>query len=886
MLARLLDTNPSIIRRVALFTVLHADFLSPLSDFLSLSLVCRSSFQTLSKDSSQLYFDIFSATFDVLGPLSRLGKTTVVKNAKEELERRFNALKVLRRGELDDPDLTEALWIAYMMYEDSDKGHKNVKRILATGLNGLLNRYLRQRLYRGSEMHGPYPPPPFLPCNVVYFGSVFRMMRVPPISIFATLSFFAHKEITPPQIPSHLRSEDPTTLRTTIGPTMDDIVHFYEHCQTHFADFPGIDVGLIRPRVDVFPTLPLPSAALETPEYRLGALTGMWQGSFIVPYLTSYETWLNTLSVPMDFETAGRFPLYMSLEEHYVCDPNAVIRSSTVTEGTKNAWLPPEFKWRQVKNGIEVFDEARSFKSFYRTFRRGDEIPIGDVVDVIVTGKTDRRHAVAWGDFEMLGRVRLEDGLIVLARKPTTSEQTCSEDTFDIGPVLRRIGPISVGSPVLSEELPRRFRCLKSIRGRLHRFYKDEDEDRSHELIFLAYTLMLENEGNNEQQLREYAQIGPWLKDYWFHPLGASRAADHLRVHDWLPETPVRSMAMWLFWFLMRPGESPTSVLIKYPSYKHSEDYTKNNVESWDALNILKIFALAAHKYELTNPPWHQFVPKSRIPRTASIDYFSQHPHLAPPPLATPAILSFLTLVNKLAEGVGYSTPIPPSVSPSHLRLRDKAEWECEWQRCVILGRGNFDNILTDAFKPGSIEGVWEGMFTYTEFTAYAALLAGGEPHIIQRSMVVRHRQTWKLREHQLLGSDTRSDSGIGLDNDHAEPLPGGDPLRSYFPTGTQLRETAEGVEVQVPNRREIIYYQRASSVRERVIRHGVNSTSLAEFVHVMDSSAYQKNMWMEIEESGFTGDILLEMLLLTLQDGGVTPSRTQVVRDMKDVLR
>ncbi|KAG6879780.1 hypothetical protein C0992_011825 [Termitomyces sp. T32_za158] len=345
---------------------------------------------------------------------------------------------------------------------------------------------------------------------------------------------------------------------------------------------------------------------------------------------------------------------------------------------------------------------------------------------------------------------------------------------FDVGPVIQRIGSDDVVSSILAAELPKRFRILKWIRDGLHCLLEDEDEDEdkdeqndhlmSHDIISLAYSMMLENKGKNERQLRDYAKIDPWLRDYWFNERGASRVTDYLNVEGWLPETPSRSMAMWL--------------------------------------------------YKLTNPAWHQFIPGPSVFTEKHVEYLSEQRRLVPPPLATPAILSFLTLVNKLAEGIGYNAPMPPS-HPSFLQQKEP-EWECEWQRCVILGKGEFDNILTDAFRPGSIDGVWEGLFTYTEFTAYAALLAGGEPHVIQGSMVVRHRQTWRLFEHHLLAFDaSRSDSGIGHDCDNAEPLPSGDPLRSYFPTGTQIRETRDGVYIHLPDRNDVIHYQRASSIRK-----------------------------------------------------------------------
>lgn len=130
-----------------------------------------------------------------------------------------------------------------------------------------------------------------------------------------------------------------------------------------------------------------------------------------------------------------------------------------------------------------------------------------------------------------------------------------------------------------------------------------------------------------------------------------------------------------------------------------------------------------------------------------------------------------------------------------------------------------------------SIEGVWEGFFTvismpclhfvssnrknqYTEFTAYAAMLAGASPTVIQKGVVGRHQQTWKLREHHLLAFEhSDSDSGIDMDVDSVTPLRAGDPLRSYFPIGTQIREHREGLTVQGSGSSQIRRYVRASAL-------------------------------------------------------------------------
>ncbi|KAG5653549.1 hypothetical protein H0H81_012358 [Sphagnurus paluster] len=238
---------------------------------------------------------------------------------------------------------------------------------------------------------------------------------------------------------------------------------------------------------------------------------------------------------------------------------------------------------------------------------------------------------------------------------------------FDTRAVQRRLGSACTTPVVLVAELQRRCVHLKLIRTRSEAILKTTEAPDSplvHQLLSHAYLMMLENEGQNERQLLQYAEMGGWLRDYWFHDRGASRAAAHFLDGDtWVPDTDTRALAMWLFWFLLEP-----------------------------------------------------------------------------------------------------------------------------------------------------------------EFTSYAHLLAGAGPSIVQRSMSVRHRQTWKLREHHLLCQGTK-DSMESLDASKSAvetgaPLDPGDPLRSFFPAGTQIRETAEGILVLQPNREEVLNYRRAPSRRDEFLEH------------------------------------------------------------------
>jgi len=106
-------------------------------------------------------------------------------------------------------------------------------------------------------------------------------------------------------------------------------------------------------------------------------------------------------------------------------------------------------------------------------------------------------------------------------------------------------------------------------------------------------------------------------------------------------------------------------------------------------------------------------------------------------------------------------------------------------------------------------------IFQYIDFATYAALLGGAGPSVLTDCVVGTHKQLWKLQEHHLLARSS-SDSGVEMDFDETKPLPGGDPLRSYFPTGVEIREHRDGVIVQHPGQSQPLRYTRASYIRSQ----------------------------------------------------------------------
>lgn len=162
-----------------------------------------------------------------------------------------------------------------------------------------------------------------------------------------------------------------------------------------------------------------------------------------------------------------------------------------------------------------------------------------------------------------------------------------------------------------------------------------------------------------------------------------------------------------------------------------------DEVQFREATGILKLVALGAHvvrdlhvlfghadeppiaspsQYPLCYPSWLDYIPTRRPkPPTLVRHYASDLPVVAPAP-AAPAILSYLTLANKLSaswESINYVKPLGPTLASS-VEPRSSKEWDGDWARILSVGDAKvaMGDSLTEAFRPGSLEGVWEGLFT------------------------------------------------------------------------------------------------------------------------------------------------------------------------------
>jgi hypothetical protein len=158
---------------------------------------------------------------------------------------------------------------------------------------------------------------------------------------------------------------------------------------------------------------------------------------------------------------------------------------------------------------------------------------------------------------------------------------------FDTAALVRRLGPGKATARKMAAELRRRCVQLGRMRGGVgctvgtlaEMSSKNKSSSKSsgvgnggvnggsgeggvteegmralHEMLWTAYVMMLENDGRNERQLREYARLDGWLRAFWFAEDGASFARLEIGDNAWPPYNDLADVTMWLFWFLLKPG--------------------------------------------------------------------------------------------------------------------------------------------------------------------------------------------------------------------------------------------------------------------------------------------------------------------------------------------
>jgi hypothetical protein len=113
--------------------------------------------------------------------------------------------------------------------------------------------------------------------------------------------------------------------------------------------------------------------------------------------------------------------------------------------------------------------------------------------------------------------------------------------------------------------------------------------------------------------------------------------------------------------------------------------------------NAMKLFSVGAHHYPIGHLSWADYTPQDGIydPPSYPVALYGEQSRLTPLPIAIPATISYLGIAETL-ENKNQLFAIGGNLG------------DTEWNRAF----GLVDNELSNVHTIGSLEGVWEGVFT------------------------------------------------------------------------------------------------------------------------------------------------------------------------------
>lgn len=352
---------------------------------------------------------------------------------------------------------------------------------------------------------------------------------------------------------------------------------------------------------------------------------------------------------------------------------------------------------------------------------------------------------------------------------------------FDTKTTIRRLGKGRLTAYRLAEELKKRCVHLRAVRNLSFELELIEPA------IWTAFVMMLENDGKNERQLLECAQITYWLEHYW---VAMSNA---LEGEGWPPNSLFHSICMWLLCNFYPKGEqwifnnhSPGECT----NVRYLGNYGQGTLKA--LVNAMKLFSAGAHRYPISHLSWTSYTPRESAWDSPyyEMSLYGERVKLTPLPIAIPATISYLGIAE-MFENKNELSAIGNNLGDS------------EWNRVF----GLIDNSLSTVHTIGSLEGVWEGVFTvssiriyitrsvrewrlmllnrngqYTDFMAYNAFLRGSSSNVVVHTPFARHRQTFKAWEYVVFEPTT---------------LRVGDTLNAFLPEKPTIKKTPSGVEIE-----------------------------------------------------------------------------------------
>lgn len=339
---------------------------------------------------------------------------------------------------------------------------------------------------------------------------------------------------------------------------------------------------------------------------------------------------------------------------------------------------------------------------------------------------------------------------------------------FDTAAIGRRFGKSALSSLSLANELRRRCVLLKRMRACVTSSALrsddapglDESEQSLDEMLWLAYLMMLENDGLNYEQLC-WAQLHSFLALHH-----ASEMLDGAIQPGYPSEAVHKALALHLVYLLTDPEQlalEPRS-------------------EAAERLFVLRPYVFAAHKFDAFMAPWtlrnlpvssssaaEGEAARSSTPtnpfladltprdRSCAVEHVGGTLRIAAPILAQGACFSFFMKVEKdpaVLELAALSDPDDPASEPAVRQptstrpplTLSSLDHDRDVSRLLSCLDARSSPGLPPLFFQGMFEGIWEGRFSFFDFDSYREMLAG-RMRSLYDGPFGEQPQIWKIKE-------------------------------------------------------------------------------------------------------------------------------------------
>ncbi|KAI9635571.1 uncharacterized protein MKK02DRAFT_44260 [Dioszegia hungarica] len=331
---------------------------------------------------------------------------------------------------------------------------------------------------------------------------------------------------------------------------------------------------------------------------------------------------------------------------------------------------------------------------------------------------------------------------------------------FDTAAVFRRLGDgpstRKIRAREMTAELKRRVRALSRLREMMDR---KEVQRIGEEEMWVIYVMLVENDGKNLEHLT--APAAPFQL-YEFIDLYITQVMEPICLLSVMPpDGAPQALFTWILWL----------VLSHCPSAEHFSSRLSR-------LYVLRPYVFASHAYTIFLAPWTiNDLPTNSAPDVApmgnifvadlkprqtgvEVEWYGRRIKLSPPQLAQGAILNFFDRrcgnrsyraddededddmeddEDEEDSDAGSDLVVKRNILNSAIHDRDFIRLT----KChdPIHGAGMSRKSWRDSFN-----GVWEGNFSFFDFDAFKAMLAG-QRKALYEGQYGEQRQVWRLVE-------------------------------------------------------------------------------------------------------------------------------------------